>query len=167
MPSAFPVRTASLGAHRPSTGIGAAARGFSTTSSISAGSSGTGSGSRRTRRPASAKARPNPREDWVIQDVCELRIIEDVLWNDVKARQKHIRHELTHDDAGVRSERARRPVYLLSNLIKCGVCSGGFSKVSDHHYGCSNARNRGTCENRSPSHATCSKRASSHVSRPI
>ncbi len=94
------------------------------------------------------QARPNPREDWVVQDVPELRIVEDALWNEVKARQKHVRHDLTHDDAGVRSERARRPVYLLSNLIKCGVCGGGFSKVSDHHYGCSNARNRGTCSNR-------------------
>jgi site-specific DNA recombinase len=63
-------------------------------------------------------------------------------------RQKHVRHRLTHDDAGVRSERARRPAYLLSNLIKCSVCGGGFSKVSAHHYGCSNARNRGTCNNR-------------------
>ena len=92
--------------------------------------------------------RPNPREEWIIQDVPELRIVEDALWNDVKARQKHVRHNLTHDAAGVRSERARRPAYLLSNLIKCGTCGGGFSKVSDHHYGCSNARNRGTCKNR-------------------
>ena len=29
----------------------------------------------------------------------------------------------------------------------CGACGGGFSKVSQHHYGCSNARNRGTCGN--------------------
>jgi len=41
----------------------------------------------------------------------------------------------------------RRPVYLLSGLIKCGACGGGFSKVSAQHYGCSNARNRGTCSN--------------------
>src|SRR5205823_12905350 len=34
-----------------------------------------------------------------------------------------------------------------SNLLKCGACGGGFSKVSLHHYGCSNARNRGTCKN--------------------
>ena len=88
------------------------------------------------------------RADWIIQDVPELRIIDDALWNEVKARQTHIRHDLTHDGTGVRSERARRPVYLLSNLIKCGVCGGGFSKVSNHHYGCSNARNRGTCDNR-------------------
>ena len=41
----------------------------------------------------------------------------------------------------------RRPVYLLSGLLKCGVCSGGVSKISAQHYGCSTARNRGTCDN--------------------
>jgi hypothetical protein len=65
-----------------------------------------------------------------------------------ESRQEHVRHDLTHDHAGIRSERARRPAYLLSSLIRCGVCGGGFSKVSQHHYGCSNARNRGTCGNR-------------------
>jgi site-specific DNA recombinase len=94
------------------------------------------------------QARLNPREDWVIHAVPDLRIVDDVLWNDVKVRQKHIRHDLTHDGSGVRAERARRPVYLLSNLITCGSCGGGFSKVSAHHYGCSSARNRGTCKNR-------------------
>jgi hypothetical protein len=54
---------------------------------------------------------------------------------------------LTHDDVGIRSERARRPAYLLSNLLKCGICGGGFSKINRHHYGCSNARNRGVCGN--------------------
>jgi site-specific DNA recombinase len=29
-----------------------------------------------------------------------------------------------------------------------GVCGGGFSKVSDKLYGCSTARNGGTCDNR-------------------
>ena len=93
------------------------------------------------------QARLNPRAEWVIQEVPELGIVDRELWNAVKARQRHIRHDLTHDGSGVRSERARRPVYLLSNLIKCGSCGGGFSKVSTHHYGCSNARNRGTCNN--------------------
>ena len=65
----------------------------------------------------------------------------------VKQRQGHIREEVTAA-AGVRSERARRPAYLLSNLIRCGSCGGGFSKISRDHYGCSNARNRATCNNR-------------------
>jgi site-specific DNA recombinase len=93
------------------------------------------------------QARLNARDAWVIQEP-HLRIVDDTLWKEVKARQKHIQYDLTHDGAGVRSERARRPAYLLSSLIRCGVCGGGFSKVSAHHYGCSNARNRGTCDNR-------------------
>ena len=47
----------------------------------------------------------------------------------------------------MRSERARRPNYLLSGLLKCGSCGGGFSKISQSHYGCSTARNKGTCDN--------------------
>ena len=93
------------------------------------------------------QARPNPPDEWVVQHVPDLRIVGDQLWNAVKARQRHVRLALTHDNAGVRAERARRPVYLLSNLLKCGACGGGFSKVSLHHYGCSNARNRETCNN--------------------
>jgi site-specific DNA recombinase len=93
------------------------------------------------------QARPNPPEEWIIHDVPRLRIVDDQLWNDVKARQRDVRHALTHDNVGVRPERARRPVHLLSNLLRCGACCGGFSKVSQHHYGCSNARNRGTCGN--------------------
>jgi site-specific DNA recombinase len=50
-------------------------------------------------------------------------------------------------DIGIRSERARRPSYLLSGLLKCGTCGGGFSKISQFHYGCSTARNKGTCDN--------------------
>src|SRR5690606_33127693 len=36
----------------------------------------------------------------------------------------------------------------LSYLLKCGSCGGGFSKISATHYGCSTARNKGTCDNR-------------------
>jgi len=28
-----------------------------------------------------------------------------------------------------------------------GACGGGFSKISQSHYGCSTARNKGTCDN--------------------
>ena len=86
-------------------------------------------------------SRLNPEADWITKDVSELRIVEDALWAKVKARQRglhkvHAFHE------------RRRPRKLLSFLLKCGECGGGFSKVSQAHYGCSNARNRGTCSNR-------------------
>jgi site-specific DNA recombinase len=48
----------------------------------------------------------------------------------------------------MRSERARRPAYLLTGLLRCGACGGGCSMISAQHYGCSNARNRATCDNR-------------------
>ena len=94
------------------------------------------------------QARLNPPEEWVRREVPELRIVDDELWQRVKARQGHIRETVTENAEGsVRSERARRPTYLLSHLVRCGCCGGGFSKISRDHYGCSNARNRGTCEN--------------------
>jgi site-specific DNA recombinase len=77
-----------------------------------------------------------------------LRIVDASLWEAVKARQCDTRSDLTHDGAGIRSERARRPVHLLSNLLRCGSCGGGFSKISQNLYGCSSARNQGTCDNR-------------------
>jgi hypothetical protein len=42
----------------------------------------------------------------------------------------------------------RRPRYLFSGLMRCGSCGGGFAKISTHHFGCSTARNQGTCANR-------------------
>jgi site-specific DNA recombinase len=93
------------------------------------------------------QAKPNPKALWIIEDVPELRIVEPDLWQQVKERQRAIRGQVLSDNHRVRSERARRPAYLLSGLLHCGGCGGGFSKVSAQHYGCSNARNRGTCSN--------------------
>jgi site-specific DNA recombinase len=79
--------------------------------------------------------------------VPHLRIINDHLWDLVKERQKDSRSRVTTKDKGVRSERARRPRHLLSGLLGCGTCGDGFSKISQAHYGCSAARNKGTCDN--------------------
>lgn len=86
-------------------------------------------------------ARLNPPSAWVIKDAPELRIVEQALWDQVKLRQQGLRKESAFHEK-------QRPRMLLSFLLQCGVCGGGFSKVSQNHYGCSNARNKGTCENR-------------------
>jgi DNA invertase Pin-like site-specific DNA recombinase len=93
-------------------------------------------------------ARLNPEKAWIVQEVPELRIINDALWQQVKQRQGESRELVSRSGLAIRPEQARRPVYLLSGLLKCGSCGGGFSKVSEKHYGCSNARTRGTCQNR-------------------
>src|SRR5262249_13455883 len=91
--------------------------------------------------------RVNEESEWVVEHVPELRIIDEELWRAAKERQKVVRELVVDRGLGVRSERARRPEYLLSTLLRCGECGGGFSKRSAHHYGCSNARNRGICNN--------------------
>jgi site-specific DNA recombinase len=93
------------------------------------------------------QARLNPEPEWIIEDVPHLRIIDQDLWDQVKSRQSNTRHRVTTKTNGVRSERARRPRYLLSGLLRCAVCGGGYAKISQHHYGCSTARNKGTCNN--------------------
>ena len=92
-------------------------------------------------------ARSNPESKWIIEEVPHLRIVEDQLWRSVKERQRESRSRVMTKAKGIRSERARRPIYLLSGLLKCGTCGGGFSKISQSHYGCSTARNKGTCDN--------------------
>ena len=80
------------------------------------------------------QARLNPETKWVVENVPHLRIIDDQLWNLVKERQWASRSSVMTPDKGVRSERARRPRYLLSGLLRCGSCGGGFSKINQSHY---------------------------------
>ena len=87
-------------------------------------------------------ARPNPESEWVIHEVPELRIIDQDLWEAVKAKQGEINR---HDTP---LWRKNRPKNLFSHLLKCGCCGGGYSLVSQTHLGCSRARDKGTCDNR-------------------
>ena len=97
--------------------------------------------SSRTLTPASASPALIRRPRWIVKDVPELRIIDQVLWDRVKERQQGLSRASEFHEK-------QRPRMLLSFLLKCGVCGGGFSKVSEKHYGCSTARNKGTCGNR-------------------
>ncbi|MBK1671573.1 resolvase [Rhodovibrio sodomensis] len=91
-------------------------------------------------------ARPNPPEQWVIQDVPELCIVDDALWTKVKERQTAIRARYVKDDGNALTAR-RRTRYLFSGLIKCGACGGGYSMVYRDLYGCATYKNKGTCTN--------------------
>ena len=100
------------------------------------------------------QARPNPPEDWIIEEVPDLRIIPDDLWHATKERQGAIRADM--NPAGVQSarprpERARRPDYLFSGLVKCGCCGASYTLINKTRYGCAAARNKG--------HSICSNRA--------
>ncbi len=87
----------------------------------------------------------NDPADWVVVDVPELRIVDDDLWGRVRARQISLGRPSAC--AGAAVAEARRPTYLLSGLVKCGCCSGGYSMISSTLLGCSTRHNKGTCSN--------------------
>ncbi|WP_076486550.1 recombinase family protein [Rhodobacter aestuarii] len=84
-------------------------------------------------------SRLNPEEAWEITDVPDLRIIDDDLWQAVRARQGALKSKGTDVPIWDR----RRPKYLLSGLMVCGCCGAGFAKVGRDGFGCSGARNKG------------------------
>ena len=92
-------------------------------------------------------ARPNPPEQWEIVPVPELRIVSDELWDAVKARQAEVRIVMTRDADGNALNGAHRRKYLLSGLLECGVCGGGFTIIDAANYGCATHRCKGTCSN--------------------
>lgn len=90
-------------------------------------------------------SRLNPEDEWITQDVPDLRIIDQSLWDQVKKRQGKLElNNKKNKDFWTK----QRPRYLLSGLIRCGACGGGFSVISQTHIGCANARNKGTCTER-------------------
>ena len=92
-------------------------------------------------------SRPNAESEWITQDVPDLRIVADDLWQAVKARQKSLRSTRTGKKSSGYWDR-RRPHYLFSGLMRCGCCGGGFVVLNAERIGCANARNKGTCNNR-------------------
>ncbi len=94
-------------------------------------------------------SRPNPETDWVVQDVPDLRIVDQNLWDAVRRRQEQLALEpgTLPGDNRILNER-RRPKHLFTGLVKCGCCGGGYSMISKDMLGCTNARTKGTCNNR-------------------
>ena len=92
-------------------------------------------------------SRPNPSSGWVTTDVRQLRIVDDELWSQVKARQAAMRRVAAKGDPK-QFNRARRPKYLFSGLTKCAECDGGYVMYWRDRLACFGARSRDTCTNR-------------------
>lgn len=88
--------------------------------------------------------RLNDESALIRQDLPALRIVPQDLWDAAKARQKAL--EAKAPGLWARN----RPRYLLSGLVKCGVCGGGYAKINSTHYGCAASKNKGeaVCANR-------------------
>ena len=92
-------------------------------------------------------ARPNPPERWERTEVPDLRIIDDDLWHEVKRRQETTAFEMGRDESGNALNRAHRRRFLLSGLLVCGCCGGGYTIMAKDRYGCAGRRSKGTCAN--------------------
>ena len=101
--------------------------------------------------PASGRrvSRPNPPEAWITEEVPELRIIDDALWERVKLRQSEI-----DADPKVQAIKAsrfwehRRPTHLLTGLVRCAHCGGDMASVGRDYLACANARKLRRCDQR-------------------
>ncbi len=83
-------------------------------------------------------ARLNPRHEWICQEVPELRIIDEDLWDRVQSRKARYSSQ-----SGNKRQSKKR---LLSGLVKCGRCSGGMTIARGDRYYCSARREKGICD---------------------
>jgi len=86
--------------------------------------------------------------EWHLKEMPDLRIIPQELWERV-CEQRRIRGKAAKQLGGMAcSERARG--YLVSGLIYCGQCDHKMFIIHTNPstYGCSDHRDRGTCDNR-------------------
>ena len=93
------------------------------------------------------QARPNPESEWIVQEVPEMRVIDDALWQAAKKRQKSCQI-VRSDSTTTQLWERRRQKYLLSGMLQCGCCGGAYTMISAAMMGCAAARNKGTCDNR-------------------
>ena len=95
------------------------------------------------------RSRVNPPSEWVVEEVPELRIVDQSQWDAVQQRLRGIR-----DSERIRNARAtrfwehRRARHLLTDKAYCGVCGGRLASIGADHLACGKARRMGTCDNR-------------------
>ena len=82
--------------------------------------------------PATGKrvSRLNPQAEWITQEVPDLRIVEDALWDRVKTRQGEI--DATPAVQGIKQSRfweKRRSTHLLTGKLVCGACGGTVART--------------------------------------
>jgi site-specific DNA recombinase len=80
-----------------------------------------------------------PRDEWVTTEHPELAIVDVATWNAAQARMGALGKDSGTPGPG------RPPRHLLSGLLRCGECGGPMVVIDKYSYGCSTAKDRGTC----------------------
>src|SRR5690606_7846576 len=85
-------------------------------------------------------ARTNASSEVVREQVPELRIIEQPLWDRVQLRLEGQRAVIERDDSTGSTRRRfweqRRPAHLLTGLVQCGHCRTPFQAVGRDYLAC-------------------------------
>jgi len=93
--------------------------------------------------------RYNPESDWVVQEVPELRILDQEPWDKARARLDAIYTSGSVSKARVaRFWERRRTKHLLTGLVFCANCDSAYAAAGRHYLACGAARRRGTCSSR-------------------
>jgi len=93
-------------------------------------------------------SRHNPENDWIIKQVPHYRIIEQDLWDEVKARQKATAQNTRPVQPGNRLGAQKRPKYLLSGIVKCGLCGSNYIIKNNRQLICTSYQTKKTCSNK-------------------
>lgn len=80
---------------------------------------------------------PLPEDQWVVSAAPQLRIVDEALWQAVRARQGEM----------VKRGSVKRPTRPLSGLLVCAACGHRLTIVGGDKYGCPVHKEQGLCDN--------------------
>ncbi len=85
--------------------------------------------------------RANPENEWLVEEVPALRIVDDALWDKVQLMLGKVQSRAP--------DKNRRPKHILSGLVACGSCGGSWTIHSGNRWGCSRYKEGGkhACSN--------------------
>lgn len=88
--------------------------------------------------------RQRPREEWIVHENPELRVVSEDIVAAVRSRQ----HKRRDRSKGAFSPSSAQR-YLFSGLLSCAECGGSFVIVANSRYGCATYKTRGqdVCDN--------------------
>ncbi|WP_368408582.1 recombinase family protein [Caldimonas mangrovi] len=82
-----------------------------------------------------------PPHEWQVREAPELRIVDQAVWDAVRARA--IKHASGEDKAGAGRKGGRPGRTLFGGLLRCSVCGGPVVAVNAWGYGCAAHHDRG------------------------
>jgi site-specific DNA recombinase len=100
------------------------------------------------RDPSTGKrlSRANPRDQWIEEEVPELRIVPQQLWDKVQARLQDLADSPT--SKAIKAGKywlKRRPRHVLTGLVACGHCGDSMAVIGKDYLRCSRAHRSAGC----------------------